>query len=77
MDPIRRRLDAIPPAMEFAMIILAAFGYLVVNNVVETFRGHTAGHISESHLRFVIGYELMVLAVLGLFLHLVAGPCIA
>jgi membrane protease YdiL (CAAX protease family) len=70
MERIRQRLNALPQAAEFAIVVLVAFGYPVIGNAIETLNGKTAGHISEAHLRFLIGYEFAVLAVLGLFLHL-------
>jgi UDP-3-O-acyl-N-acetylglucosamine deacetylase len=53
MDRIRRHLNVISPAMEFAIVILVAFGYPVIGNAIETFSDKTANvgfgeHCSEA-----------------------------
>jgi uncharacterized protein len=56
------------PKAEFSIVIFVAFGYFIFNSLVLLITSSSSVPISEDHLRFLIIYELITLAVLGAFL---------
>lgn len=66
---MRRFLQALPSRAELAIVVLGAFGYFLADEVWSALHPRD-GHISETHLRWLLVYEPIVAAILLLFLHL-------
>jgi membrane protease YdiL (CAAX protease family) len=68
---VRRLIQSLAPSAEFAVVVLGAFGYLVVISVLAAFgRYPQAGQLSDPHLIRLMAYELVLLALLLGFLRL-------
>jgi membrane protease YdiL (CAAX protease family) len=71
---VRRRVEALSPGAEFAIVILGAFGLFIFTSALATLLRGTGGageagaHITEPHLEFLLVYELAVMAALAKFL---------
>jgi membrane protease YdiL (CAAX protease family) len=60
---------AIPHRVEFAIVILIAFGYFIYGSILTIFTPqHGGAQISNTGLQFLLVYELAALAALGAFL---------
>jgi len=65
---VRRLIQALSPAAEFAVVVLGAFGYFIVVSLIAVVRhGHQAT-ISNRQFGALLVYELVLLLVLGAFL---------
>jgi len=63
-------VKAISLRAEFSIVILAAFGYFMLGSILSVLFPYPSAPINESHLRFLLVYESIVLVVLWRFLSL-------
>src|ERR1700694_865839 len=66
---MRRFLQALPPTVEFVVVVSGAFGLLIIASLQQMISPRPAGSLSDARLHSVIGYELVVLIVLLAFLR--------
>jgi membrane protease YdiL (CAAX protease family) len=66
---MRHALRSLPPASEFAIVVLGAFGYFIVTSVLTLMWPGDAGHFSDAHLANLIVLELILLSLLLGFLY--------
>jgi membrane protease YdiL (CAAX protease family) len=67
---VRRFIQSLSPSVEFAIVVLVAFGYVVVISVLAAFgRYPQAGQLTDRHLISLLIYELALLALLLGFLR--------
>lgn len=66
---MRQMVRAMSPRIEFAVVVLIAFGYFMLGSVLSLLgpEGVAAG-MDERDLRFLVGYELIALWLLTVFL---------
>jgi uncharacterized protein len=67
---VRRLIEALSPAAEFAIVVLGAFGYFIVVSLVTVVSHGRRVTISNHHLGALLVYELILLLVLGGFLRI-------
>ena len=67
---MRQFLQKLPLPAEFLLVVLGAFGLLILVSLLQMFRPVVPAAVSDEGLRSVIRYEAVVLAVLVTFLHL-------
>jgi membrane protease YdiL (CAAX protease family) len=67
---MRQFLEKLPLPVEFLLVVLGAFGLLIIASLLQMFRPIAASAISDEGLQSVIRYELIVFAVLATFLYL-------
>jgi membrane protease YdiL (CAAX protease family) len=67
---MRRFLQELPLPVEFIFVVLGAFGLSILVSLLQMFRPVAPAAVSDEGLRSLIGYELVVLAVLATFLRL-------
>ena len=67
---MRRFLQELPAPVEFVFVVVAAFGLPIVVSLQHVFAPVVQATVSDDGLRSLVGYELMVLAVLATFLRL-------
>ena len=68
---MRRFIQSLSPSAEFAIVVLVAFGYVIVISVLAAFgRYPQAGQLTDRHLITLLIYELALLALLLGFLRL-------
>lgn len=67
---MRRLIQALSPAAEFAVVILGAFGYFIVVSLLAVVRHGDRATISNRQFAALLVYELVLLLVLGGFLRL-------
>jgi membrane protease YdiL (CAAX protease family) len=67
---MRQFLQKLPLPVEFLLVVLGAFGLLILVSLLQMFRPIAPAAVSDEGLRAVIRYELIVFAVLVTFLHL-------
>jgi membrane protease YdiL (CAAX protease family) len=66
---VKSYLQAIPRQVEFAIVILIAFGYFIYGSILTVFTPqYGSAQISDAGLQFLLVYELAALAALGAFL---------
>jgi membrane protease YdiL (CAAX protease family) len=70
MERIRRYLNAIPPVVEFAIVVVLAFGLPILGTILIVSSGDSAGSISQPGLESLLIDESIILGVLALFLFL-------
>jgi uncharacterized protein len=66
---MRRFLQALPPTVEFVIVVSGAFGLLIIASLQQMIWPRPTGGLSDASLHSVIGYELVVLVVLLAFLR--------
>jgi membrane protease YdiL (CAAX protease family) len=66
---MRRFLQELPPPVEFVFVVLGAFGLLIVLSLLQMLQPAAPAAVSDDALRSLLGYELVVLAVLATFLR--------
>lgn len=66
---MQQYLRALSPKAEFAIVLIVAFGYIVFGNVFTLFRPTTQIAISETSLKTLLIYELVILSALSMLLH--------
>lgn len=66
---MRRYLQALSVRTEFALVIVGAFGLLIAASLVAVIKPAARAPMSDAYLASVLGYELMVMAVLLPFLR--------
>lgn len=66
---MRRHLQALSGRAELVIVVLGAFGYFLADELWSAFHPRD-GHISETHLRWLLVYEPIVGAILLMFLRL-------
>jgi membrane protease YdiL (CAAX protease family) len=67
---MRRFLQELPLPFEFVFVVLGAFGLSILVSLLQMLQPVTQAAVSDEGLRSLIGYELVVLAVLATFLRL-------
>src|SRR5437588_685993 len=67
---MRRFLQELPLPVEFIFVVLGAFGLSILVSLLQMVRPVAQAAVSDEGLHFLIGYELVVLAVLATFLRL-------
>jgi len=67
---MRQFLQKLPLPVEFLLVVLGAFGLLILVSLLQMFRPIAPTAISDDGLNSVVRYEVIVLAVLATFLHL-------
>jgi membrane protease YdiL (CAAX protease family) len=67
---MRQFLQKLPLPVEFLLVVLGAFGLLILVSLLQMFRPTAPADVSDEGLRSLIRYEVAVLAVLLTFLHL-------
>ena len=68
-DSMLRRIRSLSPGTEFTLVVLGAFGWLFVRNVLYVFH-FAQPQLTEERLRFLLIYEAIALACLFLFLRI-------
>jgi hypothetical protein len=66
---MRRFLQALPPTVEFVVVVSGAFGLLIIVSLQQMIWPRPTAGLSDASLHSVIGYELIVLTVLLAFLR--------
>ena len=61
-------IKTLSPRKEFVIVILVAFGYSILGSLSTLFVPASGAHITESHLRFLLVYELAITTTLVVFL---------
>jgi membrane protease YdiL (CAAX protease family) len=69
MERIRRYLNAIPAAVEFAIVAVMAFGLPILGTILILLSGDSTGSVSQSGLESLVIEESIILAALSLFLY--------
>jgi membrane protease YdiL (CAAX protease family) len=67
---MRQFLQKLPLPVEFLMVVLGAFGLLILVSLLQMFRPIAPADVSDEGLKSLVRYEVLVLAVLLTFLHL-------
>ena len=67
---MRQFLQKLPLPVEFLLVVLGAFGLLILASLLQMFRPIAPAAVTDEGLRSVIRYELTVFAVLATFLYL-------
>lgn len=62
-------LRSLSDKAEFAIVVLGAFGYFIISSIISLIAPSGHPHITNSHLRFLIGYELIIMSILLSFLY--------
>jgi len=66
---MRQFIQTLNAKVEFAVILVGAFGYLILNNLLAVSHPAAFPHISEGQLEFGLIYESVALTMLCWFLH--------
>lgn len=68
---MREYLKRLPAGVEFAIVILVAFGYLIYGSIQVALHPSAAasGHHNDASLIVLVVYETVLIAVLSAFLH--------
>jgi membrane protease YdiL (CAAX protease family) len=67
---MRQFLQKLPLPVEFLLVVLGAFGLLILVSLLQMFRPIAPADVSDEGLKSLVRYEVLVLAVLLTFLHL-------
>jgi membrane protease YdiL (CAAX protease family) len=71
---VKQHSRALPPRLEFAIVILGAFGYFILGSVLAVAFPGPPQPISDADLQFLLIYESIVLAALLTFLRIQRWP---
>ena len=61
--------QALSARTEFVIVVLVAFGYFMATSLLTLVLPRPRAQIDQAHLQFLIVYELIILCLLGWFLH--------
>lgn len=68
-NPMNTRKGILPPIAEFFIVVGIAFGYFIWSSLAALAATSPAPHITDTHLAFLVFYEIGVFAALWTFLR--------
>src|SRR6185312_2805576 len=67
---VKQYIRALSPRLEFAIVIVCAFGLFIAGSILEAFDASAQTPISNEDLRSIVVYELVVAVLLLTFLRI-------